>query len=372
MHPRMILAIARKDALDIWLDKSKVSTLLAPLVLGLVWLVISNLAGGSEPTPTTLLAYNPGQSALPQFVSSALTNTQITEATSPAQVSVAFQTNSSQSYDVGLIIPADFEQQLHTGGQPQVTLYLNGANLDAQQRANVQGIVLYYARTVATPRPPLNLVTQAINTGSPPASPPNLGTIYSIIMLPLSLVVGLSLLPGLVIEEKEKKTLRWLLVSPGSLGDVLLGKLLVILAYQLVISVGMMALLGGFGGTIPLLLLYILLGACLALALGLLFGVLFQTASAANVVCGLSVLIFFILPSVIVPLAPFIASNPITNLVKILPTYYLADGANNAIQHVGSFSSNLLDVGVILVTTLVVFLIAVWTLRRQAFVTGTI
>ena len=123
-----------------------------------------------------------------------------------------------------------------------------------------------------------------------------------------------------------------------ALGDVLLGKLLVTLAYQLVISVGVMALLGGFGGTIPLLLLYILLGTCLALALGLLFGVLFQTA---NVVVGLSVLIFFIPPSVIVPLAPFISSNPITNLVKILPTYYLADGANNAIQHVGSFSSNL-------------------------------
>lgn len=371
MHPRMILAIARKDALDLWLDKSKVGALLGPLFLAGLWLLISYLVGTSQPTPTTLLAYNPSQSALPQFVSSVLTNTQITEATSPAQVSAAFQANSPHSYDVGLIVPAAFEQQLRAGGQPQVTLYLNGATLDAQQRANVQGIVLYYARTIATPRPPLSLVTQAINTGPAPASPPNLGTIYSIIMLPSSLVLGLTLLPGLVIEEKEKKTLRWLLVSPGSLGDILLGKLLVTLAYQLLLSVGVMALLGGFGGNVPLLLLYILLGACLALALGLLFGMLFQTASAAQMVGAFSIFLF-IIPAIIIPLVPFIASNPITTLLKGLPTYYVADGANNAIQRVGSFSSNLLDAGVILATTLVVFLIAVWALRRQASVTGTI
>lgn len=205
MHPRAMLAMVRKDALDIWLDWSKFSTLLTPLFLAGIWLLISHLAGGSQPTPTTLLVYNPGQSPLPQFVSSSLSDAQITEAPSPAQVSAAFAANSAQVYDVGLIIPADFEQQLRAGGQPQVTLYLNGATLDAQQRATLQGVVLYYARSVATPRPPLNLVTQAINTGPPPASPPNLGTIYSIIMLPLSLVVGLTLLPGLVIEEKVKK-----------------------------------------------------------------------------------------------------------------------------------------------------------------------
>ena len=371
MHPRMILAIARKDALDIWLDKSKVSTLLAPLFLGLVWLLISHLAGGGQPTPTMLLVYNPGQSPLAQFVSSSLTSAQITEATSSAQVSAAFEANNAHVYDVGLIIPADFEQQLRAGGQPHVTLYLNGATLDAQQRATLQGAVSYYARTVATPRPPLELATEAINTGPVPASPPNLGTIYSIMMLPLSLVVGLTLLPGLIVDEKEKKTLRWLLLSPGSLSDVLVGKLLVTLASQLVISVGMMALLGGFGDNAPLLLLYILLGAGLALALGLLFGVFFQTARAAGVVGGVSIFLF-LLPALIIPLAPLFASNPITDVVKMLPTYYLADGANNAIQHVGTSSQNLLDVGVILATTLVVFLIAVWILRRQASVTGAI
>ncbi len=371
MHPRMVLAMARKDALALWLDKAKLFPLLVPLLIGGLWLFISLSAGSGQPTTTRLLVYNPGQSPLPQFISSTLTSAQITEATSADEVSAAFAANGAHPYDVGLILPADFEQQLRAGDQPHVTLYLNGATLDARQRATLQGVVLYYARTVATPRPPLGLATEAINTGPVPASPPNLGTIYSIIMLPLSLVVGLTLLPGLIVDEKEKQTLRWLLLPPGSLSDVLVGKVLVTLAYQLVISIGALALLGGLGDNAPLLLLYILLGACLALALGLLFGVFFHTASAAGVVGGLSIFLF-LLPAVIIPLAPFIASNPITDVVKMLPTYYLADGANNAIQHVGTSSRNLLDVGVLLATTLVVFLLVIWILRRQASVAGAI
>lgn len=371
MHPRMMLAMTRKDALDIWLDKSKLSGLLGPLILGLLWLFISHLGGSGQPAPTMLLVYNPGQSPLPQVVSSVLPAAQITEATSPAQVSAAFAPNSAHSYDVGLIIPADFEQQLKAGSQPQVTLYLSGTNLDATQRSTLQGAVLYYARTVVTPNAPVNLVMQAINTTPKTTPTPSVAAIYSVLLLPISLLVGINLLPGLVIEEKEKKTLRWLLVSPGSLSDILLGKLLVALAYQLLLSVGVMALMGSFGSNIPLLLLYILLGACLAMALGLLFGVLFQTVGAANVVGGI-VLFLFVIPAVIVALAPFIPSSPITNLVKVLPSYYLADGANNAIQHVGTFSSNLLDVGVILATTLAVFLFAIWLLRRQASVKGAI
>ncbi len=367
MHPRLILIMARKDALDLWLDKNKVSALLMPLVLAAIWLLVSSLTSSAQPTPTALLVYNPGQSPLPQFVSSILASAQITEAASPGEVNAAFEGNHAHSYDVGLIIPTDFEQQLRAGEQPQVTLYLNGTNLDARQRGLLQGAVTYYAHSVATPRPPLNLVTQAINTGPQSAGPPTLITFYRVMILPISLVVGLNLLPGLIIEEKGKRTLRWLLVSRASLSDILLGKLLVTLVYQLVLSVGVMALLGGFEGTIALLLLYIVLGTGLGLALGLLFGVIFQTASAANLVGGLSVFLF-ILPAVIIPLAPFIAGNIILDLIKVLPVYYLADGVNNAIQHVGSFASNLLDGSVILTTTLLLFLVSAWMLRRQTSV----
>jgi ABC-type multidrug transport system permease subunit len=55
-------------------------------------------------------------------------------------------------------------------------------------------------------------------------------------------------------------------------------------------------------------------------------------------------------------------------LAKILPTYYLAEGVLNATQNLGSWSSNLLDIGVLLVSTVVLLAISTWALRRQSAV----
>ena len=61
MHPRVIWAIVRKDLLDIWLNKSILGGLIFPIILSLLWLLISNLIGGQK---TALLIYNPGNSSL--------------------------------------------------------------------------------------------------------------------------------------------------------------------------------------------------------------------------------------------------------------------------------------------------------------------
>jgi ABC-2 type transport system permease protein len=183
----------------------------------------------------------------------------------------------------------------------------------------------------------------------------------------LSYIVGITLMPALLIEEKEKKTLRMLMVSPASFGDVLAGKVLVTLAYQLPLSLFMLAILGGLFGNVPLLLLYMLLGACLALAVGILLGGILNTAAAAG---GIEiVLIFaFILPAIFIPLAQYISNNPISQIIRILPTYYFVQGAYSAQQSQGTFGGNLLDIGVTLGAAIVLFLLTGWILRRQSAV----
>jgi ABC-type Na+ efflux pump permease subunit len=61
MQPRIIWAIVRKDFLDIWLNKSTLVGLIFPIILSLLYLLISNLVGG---TKTILLIYNSGHSSL--------------------------------------------------------------------------------------------------------------------------------------------------------------------------------------------------------------------------------------------------------------------------------------------------------------------
>ena len=371
VHLRSVLAIARKDALDILLDKAKIAALAAPIALTLLWLLISKVIVAH---PTTLLVYNPGQSRLEQVVSSAFSSTQITQASSPDQVSAAFGPNGASkktSYDVGLVIPADFEQSVRAGGPPQVSLYLNGSNISPQQGTLLQAAIVSYARAVATPAPPVDLAVATINPASKAAAVLTLSTFYSQVAFALSFFVSLTLLPGLLIEEKEKKTLRMLMVSPASFGDVLLGKVLVVFVYQLALSSVMMGVLGGFSGDVQLVLTYMLAGTCLALAVGLLVGSLLQTAGAAGGVETLAIFAF-IIPAVFIPLTPYISGNPIAQIIKVLPSYYLADGVHNAMQNQGTFNGNVIDLSVTLGCAVLLFLVTVWVIRRQSAVLATI
>lgn len=369
MHPRSVLAVARKDAIDILLNKSTLAILMMPIIMTLLFLLISVLAGH---TTINILIYNPGQSSLGRLVGSSFDATKISQAASPDEVTSAFRNSKDAAYDIGLIIPANFENALQAGDHPQVGLYVNEKNINPHQAQLLQAAIINYARNVANPQPPLALTTSTIN---PPATT-NVGNVlqnaYSGIALLVSLMVGTSLVPGLLIEEKERKTLRMLMVAPASFTDVILGKLLVTLVYQLLLSLIVLAIIGGFMGQVPLVLLYTLLGACFSLALGLLFGGMFATASAAGAVSGIVSLIYIIPGIFSGPLGQLFGNNSLASLVKVLPTYYIADGIYNAMLNQGSSASTLLDLGVIVGSTLVLMILTAWVLRRQASVTATI
>jgi ABC-2 type transport system permease protein len=371
-HLRTIFAIARKDAQEIFLDRAKLVSILAPLALTLIWVLISNVVGGHA---TTLLVYNPDQSKLEQVVSGGFSDAQIIQANSPADVSAAFGANGTSdknaAYDIGLVIPAGFEQGLHSGSQPQVSLYVNEKNVSAQQATLLQAAITSYARAVAAPAPPIDLMTATIN---PPATTTlfSRSNIYGVMALAVSFEVGLAMMPGLLIEEKEKKTLRMLMVSPATFGDVIIGKLLVVLVVQLALSVVVVTLLGGFSGNMELMLLYLALGGTLAISVGLFIGSLLDNAAA---LAGLQIvpILVFIIPAIFIALAPYVGSStPILQIIKFLPPYYVFDGAYNALKNQGTFSGNVLDVGVTLGCTAIAVLVTLWVLRRQSAVAAVI
>lgn len=368
MHLRAILAIARKDAIDVLLNRSMLITMLLTLLSSVIFLFMGRLFSGHA---TNILIYNPGQSMVAQTVVAAFDPVQVTEANAPADITAAFGPNGSHkdvAYDIGLIVPADFEQELLSGSHPQVSLYFNGNNISSQTSALVENAIINYSRQVASPQPPLALSTAVVN---PPATvhiEDQVNTFYEAITLMVSLTVGFSLMPGLLIEEKEKKTLRMLMVTPASFTDVILGKLLVVLGYQLLLSFVALTIVNGFTVQAPLVLLYMLLGACLSLSIGLLLGGLFQTASAAGAIGGLISFIYIIPVVFDGPLGALFSNNPIIQLMKIFPTHYITNGVYNAMQNQVTLSDQLLDLGVVLGCILVLLTLTIWVLRRQSSV----
>ncbi|HXR66678.1 MAG TPA: ABC transporter permease [Ktedonobacteraceae bacterium] len=372
MHLRTILAIARKDAIDILLNKSMLTVLILPIIFALLFLFMGKLIGGHA---ANILVYNPGQSPVVQVLSTAFDKVHITEANSPADITAAFGPNGSSKdspYDAGLIVPADFEHELQAGDHPQLGLYLNGNNLNTQNITLIQAALTSYARQVTNPQAPLALSTVVINPPPTTNFGDLLSTFYGAVALLTSFILGTSLMPGLLIEEKERKTLRMLMVTPASFTDVILGKLFVVLGYQLLLSLIALAIVGGFTGLVPLVLLYTLLGSCLSLAIGLLLGATFQTAGTAGAIGGMLSFIY-ILPAVFSgPLGALFGNNPIIQVMKVFPTYYIADGVYNAMQNQGTFGGHLLDLGIVLGSTLLLLALTTWILRRQSSVAASI
>jgi ABC-2 type transport system permease protein len=125
MNLRSTLAIARKDALDIILNKTTLFTLLTPLFIALLYALFLAVFGQHN---TEILVYNPGNSAVERAVSSYFSKVKVTHVNTPDEVTTAFGPDGSHkdsSYAVGLIVSANFEQQVAQGQKPEMTLYMN-------------------------------------------------------------------------------------------------------------------------------------------------------------------------------------------------------------------------------------------------------
>ena len=280
-------------------------------------------------------------------------------------------TTTTSSYDVGLVIPADFEATLKSGGQPQVSLYLNSTV--SSQEALLQAAVNDYARTVVTPASPVTVVTSAVSRHLHPALPKLLlGERMRIWCCPFSWGPAWPSYRAYHRGEREKDATH---------ADGLAG-----LIYRCAPGQGACGLslpdgaldyrAGGSGVfaanvNVSLLLLFTVCGAVLALSVGLLSGTMLETAGSAGLLEAAAAFAF-IIPAIFVPLLPYLGGSAIGQIIKVLPTYYVAEGVYHALNNTGNLTSNVVDVTVILGSALVLYVGTVWLLRRQAQVAAVI
>jgi len=366
MRLRPTLAVARKDALDLVLNKSTLAVLLVPILVAILFALLGSALTGKT---ARLLIYNPGGSPIAQVLRNAFPGAEITAAQSAQEVQAAFAPNANPDFTAGLVVPPDFEASLRAGEQPRLALYVNGADVSDEQRQLLERALSDYSRSVLSPASPVQITTASVN---PPGSSggslfgSGFSAFYAMLSLMTSLVIGTSLMPNLLVEEKETQTLRMLLVSPASLADIVAGKLLVGLAYQFLLGLVALAVLRAFMGQVPLVLLLLLVGSCLGIALGLLVGSIFKSVSAGGAFTGAVALVYFFPALFVGPIGQYFQDNTITQAMQALPTYYLASGLLAALQGQATPATALLDLGVVLLTTAALFIAAVWILWRQA------
>ncbi len=370
IHLRSIFAIVRKDTLDILFNKATITMLLTPVMLSILFAGLSGLLIGQS---DKLHIYNPEHSRLGQIISQSFAGSQTVPASSPDQVASAFAGGGGKnpSYTLGLIILPGFDASLQQGEHPQVTVYFNNNQVTDLERQRVVTLITKYASGKSHALP-LVIITPTTSIPTTSLYTVDLSTFYLTLALLTSISVGISLVSTLLVEEKEKHTLRLLLVSPATITDVALSKLLVGVVYQFILSIVVLAVLHGFVGNLPLVLLFVLLSTCFGLALSLLAGSIFHTTSGLGGFLGV-VSLLFIIPTVFAsPLGAYFANAPLIALLHLLPTHYMAAGLLDALQGQSTVGSTLLDIVITVSWTTALLISAILLLHRQTRVTAAV
>jgi ABC-type Na+ efflux pump permease subunit len=265
---RVIWAIAAKDIVDALKNRNTLSNIIATFFIVFFYKLLPPLIeSGGVPN---LLVYDAGGSSLGAALgSSAAVDTYLY----PSQAVMEEKLSNGNYPELGLVIPAEFDQALEQGDDLELEGYVSYwvSDGDAEElRAVVEDEI---ATLVGRPVH-INLRGNVVYDDQP-----GLGGVSFLAAIALLLVVvlgGVVIVPHLMIEEKATKTIDVLRVSPASSGQLVMGKALAGLFYCLTISVTVFALNSAVIIHWGLAFLVTVLGGLFSVALGLLLGSLLE------------------------------------------------------------------------------------------------
>ena len=214
--------------------------------------------------------------------------------------------------DGGLVLPAGFDGALQAGQMPNVQFFFGGQSL-ASNRVVLGVTMVDLIRQVAGSPAPIDVETITVGEGE---AVPIVSRLLPLIVLMAVLIAGALTPATSLVEEKEKRTLTALLVTPTRLADVLLGKGALGFILAMATGVVTLALNGALGANPAALLLVLVLATLMAAEVGLMLGSFAKDTKAlytiwkSGAIVLVAPVIFFIWPS----LPQWIA--------KIFPTYY--------------------------------------------------
>ncbi len=248
-----------------------------------------------------------------------------------------------------LVIGADFDAQIAAGAQPRATLYFDEAG--GQSAFALRTIVRELLRIQARQKEPARLKVQGIRGITPWQA-----------MLPawvvMVLLSAITLMPSSIAAERQAKTLQAVLVTPIRLWEFIVGKGLYGVAIGVVGGGVVLAANTSLQGNLPLVFVFLLLGAAAATLIGLLIGLLVESPQGAS---GVATALYIPLM-----LGAFFAemSGALGMASRVMPSHYVVQGLNRALYSGGTFVGEWQGVAVLGSLCGLLLVIAVWALRR--------
>lgn len=354
MNSRVVAAIARKDIVDAIRNRYILAALLTPLFVAILLRVL--MPGLNSRSILNVVVHDPGNSRL---VSAIRASPRIGVIDIGSADAMAAEVEKREATG-GLVVPVNFDADVEAGAQPDLKIYVNNKK-STFELAGFRRVLDQQILALVNHPPPARLVW--IDLGKEPREASG-GLDLSQMLLPLLLLLafamtGAMVVPLLLVEEREKQTLDFLLTSPASLADIIAGKALTGVVYSVLIAGILLVTNQKFVGNWPMTLLSSLLGLLFVVAIGLLMGSLFQNTMQLNTWAGM-VILLLIAPSLPTPGLPAILDTAIS----LLPTYHLAEAMKDSLA--GTYSTRTWgQLAVVSACTVIAFSAATWGLRRQ-------
>lgn len=216
--------------------------------------------------------------------------------------------------DAGVVLEPGFDTALRAGQRPELPFYIGGESL-ASNRVILAVTTLDLVRAVEGRPVAVDVVVDDLGAGTLPLS----ARLVPLLVMYALIMAGVFLTAFGVVDEREKRTLEALLVTPARLSEVLCAKALLGFGIAVAMSLVTLALNGALGASPAGVVLCVVVGALVATSLGLVY------ATGARNVQTLFALIkgtgFLIVGPVVFYLFPEWPQW----IARIFPTYWFID-----------------------------------------------
>jgi ABC-2 type transport system permease protein len=258
--------------------------------------------------------------------------------------------------NLGLVFPVDFDQTLASGGSAVVKGYIFWVD-----RRKVAALEVKYSRALSEIFKQPTKVIIGENIIIPQANADGNQTNLTYLMVYFVFSTALLLIPHLMLEEKQTKTMEALMISPASPGQIVLGKALAGFFYILVIGGIALALFSQYIVNWVIAVTAFFGYALLAVGLGLLVGSLIKSMKQLG--SWMLVLMLFL----IIPPLFYMSSNLKAGIRVILtwvPTSILASLLRFACSTGVTTQQILLNLAIATLSIMIVFSLVIWKVRR--------
>lgn len=306
MNIKRIFVILGKDLLHGPRGFFVVLVVAAPLLITLV----VNLVAGDLFAGTPKLAVTGDVSSAMVALLQQAPQVKVVEYTSKGGLKSAVERGAA---DMGLVIPQGLDGDIASGRVTSIQAYVWGES-SAKDRLVMTTAVSQAARQLGAQQDPINVQTVVLGSGQ---SQPWRERLMPLTVMMAIFFAGLMLPAVSLIEEKQKRTLNAIAVTPASLSDIFIAKAILGVVLSMIMGVVILLINSAWGDSPMFLLGTLFLAAIMASEIGLILGTLITDMNTLFAVWKFGGLVLF--GPAIVYMFPQLPQW----LGYLFPTYYL-------------------------------------------------